>query len=238
MKEHCKNLLALLLLIISLSTYAQKEKFIGFWEIEKVEVGEENMTPVSKWTRINGDGTFQSGNGWLQNSSGTWKYDKKSNTYATIDSLDIFDEFGGFQVSFNEQKMFWERQEDGMNVKVTLSAITELPMSPADYLEGMWRLQDISDNGISIIDDFDKEHRHKLFIRWDRIYLNFNPEGKKMSGYWHIHGHKSVITLLPHQDDKTVESWKVKVDKRELIMTGSSDSNRTIVRRYVRENSF
>ncbi|WP_434020339.1 hypothetical protein [Lutimonas sp.] len=238
MNKQFKLKFAIVLLLATISVRAQKEKLIGFWEIEKVEIGEENMTPVAKWTKINTDGTYQSGNGWLQNSMGTWNYNQEDNTYSAKDSLDIFDEYGGFKVSFDEQKMIWERQEDGMKVKVSLKAIDKLPMSPADYLEGMWRLQDITDNAISVLDDFDKERRHKLFIRWDRIYLNFNPAGKKLSGYWHINGHKPVITLLPHQDEEKAESWTIKVDERELIMTGSSDSNRTIVKRYKRQNHF
>ncbi len=238
MTKHRKIQLVILLWIVSFSSFAQKEKMIGLWEIEKVEVGEENMTPVAKWTKINEDGTFQSGNGWLQNSSGTWQYDPKNNRYSSIDSLDIYDEFGGFQVSFDDQTMFWERQEEGMKVRVSLKAVDELPMSPADFLEGMWKLTDISDHGNSILDDFDAAHRHKLFIRWDRIYMDFSPEGKKLTGYWHIHGHRSEITLLPHQDGGIAESWMVEVNDSELIMNGNSDSNRNIQRVYTRTNSF
>ena len=85
---------------------------------------------------------------------------------------------------------------------------------------------------------FDKEHKHKLFVRWDRIYINFSPEGNKLTGYWHINGHKPNITLLPHQEGEKAESWTIEVNKKELIMRGISDTNRTIERKYVRSNTF
>ncbi len=60
------------------SCTAQDEKFIVLWEIQKVVVGSEQMTSVTKWTRINQNRTYESGNDWLQNSSGTWSYDHNS----------------------------------------------------------------------------------------------------------------------------------------------------------------
>ena len=238
MKKQLNFTLIILLISCSFSIYAQKENLIGLWEIEKVEVGEENMTPVAKWTKINADGTFQSGNGWLQNSRGIWNYDNENNKYSATDSLDIFDEFGGFTVSFDQKKMFWEREEEGMQVKVTLGLIHELPMATSDYLEGMWQLVDISEKGQSILEEFENAQEHKLFIRWDRMYMKFSSEGKKLTGYWHINGHKPEITLLPHQADENVESWRVEVNKKELIMTGISDSNKMIERKYIRKNTF
>lgn len=238
MKKELNSLVVFALILISFSTYAQEETVIGFWEVEVVEVGEENMTPVAKWFKINTDGTYQAGNGWLQNGRGNWNYDAENKMYSSTDSLDITDEFGGFSVSFHNEKMVWEREEEGMHVKVTLLPIEKLPMSPADYLKGIWDLVEITENEQSILNDFDKENKHKLFIRWDRIYINFSSEGKKLTGYWHIHGHKPEITLLPHQEDGKPESWRIEVNKKELLMTGISDSNRTIQRKYVRRNTF
>ncbi|MCB0705909.1 MAG: hypothetical protein KDC34_11390 [Saprospiraceae bacterium] len=238
MKKELNSFVVFALMLISFSTYAQEETVIGFWEVEIVEVGEENMTPVAKWFKINTDGTYQAGNGWLQNGQGNWNYDAENKMYSAIDYLDVTDEFGGFSVSFANEKMFWERVEDGALVKVTLVPIEKLPMSPADYLEGIWDLVEITENEQSILNDFDKDNKHKLFIRWDRIYINFSPEGKKMTGYWHIHGHRPEITLLPHQEDKVAESWKIEVNDKDLLMIGISDTNRTMVRKYVRRNTF
>ena len=231
-------LITLTFLLCSCLVYAQKEKIVGLWEIEKVEVGKENMTPVAKWMRINQDGSCQSGNGWLQNTEGTWTYHAEKKMYTADNPLGILDEFGGFLVSFDGEKMFFEREEEGMPVKVFLKPIEELPMSPADYFEGMWKLVDITDQGTSIRDSFDKEHKHQILIRWDRIYRNYTPEGKRMTGYWHINGHRPEITFLPHQKESEAESWMIQVDEKELIMKGTSDHNKTIERRYQRSNSF
>lgn len=238
MRKKLNFKIVFMLTLLSFHSYAQKENVIGLWEVEKVNVGEEIMTPVAKWFKINPNGTYQAGNGWLQNGQGIWNYDTKTNIYSAIDSLDIADEFGGFTVSFENEKMYWERKEEGMQVKVTLVPIEKLPMSPADYLKGIWDLVEITENEKSIIDNFDNENKHKLFIRWDRIYINFSPEGKKLTGYWHIHGHKPEIILLPHQEDGKPEKWKIEVNKKELLMVGISDTNRNIERKYVRRNTF
>ena len=70
-----KYYLFVLTTIILLSTElsAQRE-IIGMWEFTSVQVGDQTMTPVAKWAKYNSDGTFQSGNGWTQNSIGTWNY--------------------------------------------------------------------------------------------------------------------------------------------------------------------
>lgn len=238
MKEKFTSIIALASLLLSFSAYTQENNVIGFWKVASVAVGDENMTPVAKWFRINANGLYQTGNGWLQNGQGNWFYDIENNIYSSTDSLDVADEFGGFKVSFQKEKMLWEREEEGMQVKVSLLPIKELPMSPADYLEGIWDLVEITENEESIIHDFDADNRHKLFIRWDRIYINFSTEGERLTGYWHIHGHKPEITLLPHQESKKPESWKIEVNKKELLLMGISDSNRTMQRKYVRKSTF
>lgn len=238
MKRVLKTLALLALTLVSFTAYGQTEKITGLWTVEHVAVGKESMTPVAKWFRINPDGTYQAGNGWLQNGSGYWNYDLKNNLYTPTDPLDIADEFGGFTVSFDGTKMLWEREEEGMPVTVTLRPVEKLPMSPADYLKGIWDLVEITENNVSVLGDFDQENQHKLFIRWDRIYINFSPEGKKLAGYWHINGHKPEITLLPHQEGENPESWRIEVNKEELLMTGISGSNQSIQRKYVRRNTF
>lgn len=238
MKFLYQSSLAILLLLFAFNTFAQKNRIIGFWEMESVTVGEQNMTPVAKWTKINADGTFQSGNGWLQNSAGTWSYDEKNNIFSSKDPLGIREDYGGFTVSFDKEKMIWEREEDGMPVKVTMKPIQKLPMAPADYLVGLWDLEEITANDQSIIRDFDKDNKHRLFIRWDRIYINYAPDGTKFTGYWQINAHKPEVTFLPHSEGEKPESWFIEVDGHELKMTGISDSNRDIQRIYFRRNTF
>lgn len=233
-----KYTLLIAFMLLNFMTYAQKDRITGFWEIVKVNIGEHNMTPIAKWTKINVDGTFQSGNGWLQSSEGSWTYDVESNIFATYDSMGLVDEFGGFKVSFDNENMYWEREENGMPLKVTLKPIEKLPKAPADYLEGLWQLSEITKDGQSILNTFDPENKHRLFIKWDRNYINFSPEDKQLSGYWHINAHKPEVTLLPHQEEAETETWKVEVNEKTLIMVGISESNQNIRREYKRKNSF
>ena len=160
-------------LIILTSCTAQNEKFIGLWEIQKVMVGSEQMTPVAKWARINQDGTYESGNGWLQNTSGTWTYKSGERSLMMTSTLDIADEYGGFTIAYDHDKMNWTRNEEGMEVKIILKPITELPMSPADYLEGGWELDDASPNQPS---------NERIMIRWDRIYVHFDADNRRRAG--------------------------------------------------------
>jgi len=226
--------------VLFLSNYHvwAQETLVGLWEIKTVTVGEEMMTPVAKWTRINADGSFQSGNGWLQNSSGSWNYDVHTQIYSSIDSLDVADEFGGFKVSFESENMIWERLEEGMNVKVLLEKISTLPKSTADHLEGLWELTEISESGNSLTDEMFKDGQPKIHFRWDRIYVFISPEGERSTGYWHIHGHRPEITLLPHSADEQAESWSVVVNEKDALFRGISDSNQGIDIRYVRVREF
>lgn len=186
-------------LLVILPFFVQGQSMMGLWQVEKVMVGDKVMTPVAKWFRFNSDTTYQSGNGWLQNDQGSWQYDKTKSTFSATSALGIRDEFGDFKVSFSDGKMSWEREEEGMPVKVSLIRSDTLPMSTADYLVGLWELQESSKG----------EAQHKIFVRWDRVYSHIAPDGKRENGYWHIHGHRPEITLMPHQEDNPTEKWMV-----------------------------
>lgn len=217
---------------------SQIDSLTGLWKINKVMVGDEEMSPVAKWTRIHENGTFESGNGWLKISEGTWSFDREDHIFKPVDPLDVKDEFGGFVVSFEKDQMRWKREEEGMDVEVTLVSVKNIPMAPADYLEGLWDLAEITDDGVSVLKDFDPEDKHRLFIRWDRIYVNINPDGERSSGYWHIHAHKPELTLLSHVSGVPPEGWIIEVELRTLQMTGISESNKNIIRSYTRRDSF
>ena len=75
--------------------------------MKEVTVGVEIMTPTAKWTRINEDGTFQSGNGWMQNAEGTWTFDEVSSLFLPTTKNWILDEGGPFEVMFSGDGMQW-----------------------------------------------------------------------------------------------------------------------------------
>ena len=211
-----------------MTSFSQAQSVVGFWQMARVDVGDMNMTPVAKWTRIHEDGSYESGNGWLQNGNGTWMYDDENQVFTNKNFLDIADRYGGFKVSFEGENMIWQREEDGMEVIVTLEPIEELPMSPADYLEGLWSLEEHGPK-----EDASKGPA-RLMMGWDRIFRAYDEAGKKSTGYWHIHGHKPEVTLLPHLEGGVVETWRIEVNEEVLKMQGISDSNKGVERRYTR----
>ncbi|MDW7694107.1 hypothetical protein R9C00_05075 [Flammeovirgaceae bacterium SG7u.111] len=233
------SLLTLLVFYFLIScAYSQQSNVVGFWEIEKVMVGEEVMTPVAKWTKINADGTYQSGNGWLQNSTGTWTFDKNNNLFSPEEKNGIKEGFGAFTVSLDGKKMKWEREEEGMKVVVSLIPIEKKPMSTADKIHGLWDLTSAAKGGENITSEYDANDKCYLFIRWDRLYRERTPEGERATGYWHINGHKPEVTFLSHQERKAPKTWRVEVEDTQLIMTGISDSNMDLKLTFERINEF
>lgn len=227
-----------LFICLATSICAQQHSINGLWGVCKVEVGTANMTPVAKWFRINPDGSIQAGNGWLQNSSGTWQYNSKTNIFSTVDSVGITDKFGGFQLTLSGDTMFWERLEGDDLVRVTLLPIQTLPKAPADHLQGLWDLIEVKQNDSSSVSTLDTMHMHRLFIRWDRLYINFSSVGERHFGYWHVHGHRSELTLIPMRESQNKAQWTFEVNTHNLIMTGISESNKDIQYTFRRSHTL
>lgn len=228
------TLFALLLLPV----WAMAQDITGFWGINEVKVGAEIMTPVAKWTRINKDGSFQMGNGWVQNSAGTWTYDKKSRAYHPKEThgTGIVDEAGAFTVSFEGDKMLWKRMEEGEQVVVILQRITQLPMSPGDQLVGVWDLARITKDGQEITPAFDPDNKYYLFMRWDRVFIERTTKNDRAHGLWHINGHKPEITLI--RNEQSNENWRITVNGSELSLVGISEVNKGVEMVFARMDRF
>ncbi len=193
----------------------------GMWEFTKVTLGDEEVTPVAKWTRLNEDGTFQSGNGWVQNAEGTWNYDKESKSFLPVTKNGITDEFGPFEVSFTGDGLTWKRKEEGMEVVVSLRRINEIPKGPMDEIVGLWDLDDAQSNGRNILDEMDPGLNRYLFIRWDRIFVFGNTPDGRLTGYWHFDGHRPQVTLIYHDSARDREYWNVSYEDGKMIWNNS-----------------
>lgn len=236
-----QNSIFVLLVVVLLcaANSATSQSVIGFWEVKEVMVGEKNVTPVAKWFKIDADGSYTAGNGWLQNAEGTWKYDPRTNTYLPSETNGLKDPFGAFKISFEgKETMRWERDEEGMPVIVTLTRTEKMPRSTADILVGVWDLTDVRENGASVMNTFDPNDSHYIFIRWDRIYVARTPDRTRTTGYWHIDGHKPEVTFISHDETKTPERWRVTVNDVDLQMEGISEQNKSVIRVYKRVNEF
>ena len=137
-----KAITTISLFILSTQLVGQIDRLTGLWLVEKVKVGNEIMTPDAKWTRLNSDGTEESGNGGFRHSYGKWEYDEFTKELLITTKNGLDDPFGAFYVDLKKDKMIWSREEEGMNVVVTLSQIEKLPETYRDRLLGLWKLDE------------------------------------------------------------------------------------------------
>jgi len=203
-----------------------QESILGLWMVEKVKVGEEEMTPVAKWFEFKADGSFQAGNGWLQNSAGTYNWNKEERSLAMHDSLAIADPFGAFKVNVDGSSMVWNREEEGMQVKVFAKRSSQLPMAPQDYLVGMWELQSENTDSLQMADH--------IYFRWDRDLMWWIDEDRSR-GLWNFDAHRPILLTILNEERL---HWKVEVGSRKLRLTGLSDKNKDKRFDYLRKDQF
>lgn len=228
----------LIVITVIIPPLSSAQSFTGFWEVKEVKVGGKLKTPVAKWTRIHPDGSYQSGNGWIQNSVGTWRYNDEKKIFKPSETNGIVDPYGAFNLSFAADTMIWKREEDGMAVVVKLVKIRELPKATAELLVGIWDLEDVVRNNKSEKTALDPDDKQYIFIRWDRIYVERTAKGEQGGGYWHINGHRPEITFISYDENKKREGWNVSVDDHNLTMIGISASNKDVKFIYKRLHTF
>jgi len=204
---------------------------VGLWQIEKVSVGTEEMTPIAKWTLLNKDFTQTSGNGWLQHTVGDWSYDKKQQEIRLNNTNGMADEYGGFIVQFAEEKMIWQREEEGQEVKVTLAKIDQIPQSPANHLFGVWQLktdQESNENGAF----------SHLMIRWDQIIVMRTSAGLREYGMYKTHGHKPEVQIIYYEDPLRSSIWVYSLEGTDLLTLNYEKDGEPIQLVYERVHTF
>ena len=204
----------------------QKESSIeGLWLVENVQMGEDTMTPVSRWMRFQSDNTQTSGNGWLQHSYGTWSIQKDQ--LIVEDTNGIVDNVNPFTVDIQSNRMIWKRIEDGLEVVVNLKRIEELPQSEGNKLIGLWKLtkSTVDENDVTVV--VNPEGTSMLHLRWDHVYVEHNmPKGKNY-GVYKVHGHKPEIQLVNYGDESQFSFWNFSVHEEKLTLT-STDGTSTM----------
>ena len=128
--------------------------------------------------------------------------------------------------------------EEGQEVTIFLTVAYEMPMSPADLIKGIWTLDRVEHNGKDITEEFDPEHQYFMFIRWDRIYIEGDVDGKRNTGYWFMHPHKPEFTIIPHGTDPKSEAWNVTFPGNSLIMTGVSPEKEGVVMTFSKSDGI
>jgi hypothetical protein len=236
-----------LLILLSITSAAQTKKATpkkpvpspveGFWLVTKVTVGTRELTPVARWFRLN-EGKQVSGNGWTQHSYGTYKFDKPKSELTFITTNEPDDEFGAFKVVRKGLLMTWTRKEEGEMVVVELKPITELPMSPADEAKGLWILNSAVDRDLDITKTYDPDHKHFLFIRWDRKFVRQINAHERISGFWFFDAHLPQITLISDHREVDDEIWNVTIEGNKMTLKGSSSNVVNMVLTYVRTSEI
>jgi hypothetical protein len=209
----------------------------GFWLVTKVTVGTREVTPVAKWIKLN-EGKQLTGNGWLQHSFGSYKYDKDKSELTLITNNEPQDEFGAFKVTRTGPLMTWARKEEGELVTVDLKPITDLPTAPGDEAKGLWVLDLATERDNDITKKYDPDHKHFLFIRWDHQYVRQINAHERVSGFWFIDAHTPQMTLINENRELADEQWMVTVTAEKLILKGNSQNVRDMVLTYRRATEF
>lgn len=222
MKKRLSHLSLVLFLIISVCFIACTSQppvnsIVGLWQVERVQMGDQEMTPVARWTRFNSDETQASGNGWLQHSIGSWEL--MGDQLYVVNKNGIMDTFDPFQVKLDGDSMTWQRKEDGNTVHVFLKKIEKLPMSKGNDLVGLWKLKGYKENGKDVTKKINVPERAMIHFRWDNVYVQHNmPQGKR-SGVYKIHGHKPEIQMIKYGKDNAFDFWKFDIVGTTLTMT-------------------
>ena len=212
-------------------------KVVGLWSVGKVEIGQEDMTPQSRWIRFNKDGTQQSGNGWYQHSFGTWNLNGKTKRLNIKNSNGYIDNNEDFLVEVFNIGMTWTRYEEGNVVKVSLVKIKEIPQAGADKLLGIWGLLKITDNNKDVTVAYNPTTNNYLFIRWDKQFSIFNTPSGRANGIFRTHGHRQEIEFIYYGNEMRIERWRFEFDQDKLILH-SLEKERNIVREYRRIDYF
>ena len=255
------------LLLISVGALAQAKKPVhkkpakpvvvvplpveGFWLVTKVTVGARELTPVGRWFKLSADGKQVSGNGWLQHSFGTYKFDKKKSELIFNTANEPEDEFGAFKVvrekvptskpqaaGLLSPVMTWSRKEEGEMVFVELKAINELPMAPPDQAKGLWVLTAAANRELDVTKTYDPDHKHFLFIRWDHQYVRQINAHERISGYWFFDEFRPSLKLISENREQQDETWNVTIDGNKLTLKGSSENVKEMTLTYLRATEF
>lgn len=241
MIKQIQKLSLLLILCFGNISLSLSQNLVGLWEFEHVKVGDQELTPIARWTEITENGTYYSGNGWSRHSEGTWSFDTSTNEFLPVDRFGPEDPSGSFKVIFEgNDKMTWTRIEEGEKVVVSIKRIEKRPTAHWDLLAGLWELSELTDEREP--DEIEQQNFYLnsfLYFGWDRRYRQMSAEEGRQTGYWHTNAHRPEVTFLSHNPDKPVESWTISFrGDDELQLEGVSDTNKGVKIVFLRRHQY
>ena len=182
----------------------------GLWVVEHVMVGEQSMTPTAKWFHLQADGQVLSGNGGMINTWGSWE--QEENEILFFDEQKSPDEYGAFEITLDGENMTWRRQEEGMEVLVSLLLTKDHPKAPWDFLVGRWKVASYEKGGEEPPTlSYNSGEEPTIFFRWDRQYrgTQIDEQLDLRSGIWQYHAHRPILRMLSEAGDDFDQSFTV-----------------------------
>ena len=219
--------LFLLLFLSTLSLFSQKNSPAGYWTVTLVTVGENTMTPVSKWFHLGTDGDLQGGNGGNINLLGTWQILDDGGLLFTT-AAGIEDPAGPFAMKLEGEQMTLERMEEGQLVQVSLTTYdpANWPTAPWDKVSGLWALD--ADKSTIITKAYGFQ---TAFFRWDNLVL-FNwqqQDGSNWSALWRINAHRPTLEIAPNEECASRESWQISFSDNEMRWTRDIEEKQEVL---------
>ena len=229
--------IAVVIIGLMLQTSVTFGQVNGLWLVKKVMVGDKDRTPVARWFRLK-NGIQTSGNGWQQHSYGTYLWDRKKSTLSFTTENEPADGAEPFRVTRKNNKMTWNRLEEGERIVVDLEETSDLPQSPADKIKGLWDLESAKRVKKDITLQYDPEGKQYIFIRWDRIYVNQISPNESVTGYWFMNAHEPKLKFISKNASDNPLEWLVSFDKEKMILSGVSENNKDLTLVYKGMKNF
>ncbi|WP_319482228.1 hypothetical protein [uncultured Draconibacterium sp.] len=222
--------------IFAFVSCTDKPNIEGLWVVEKVNIGDQEMTPNARWTRFNSDHTQQSGNGWLQHSYGRWNLDEEAHELSVVNENGIKDPAEPFKVTLEKDQMIWTRNEEGQNVEVLLKRSAHLPATFGDQLLGLWKLEDVVGDGVYFGVEDAKVGKASIFFRWDGRFDIRSGKGR-VRGVYNVHGHKPEVELIPYGDNLNRDFWAIDFNENTITLKLLNSENK-VERKFSRIHEF
>lgn len=225
-----------IVVLLAFVSCTDKPTIEGLWLVERVKVGDQEMTPNARWTRFNADYTQQSGNGWFQHSYGTWTLNPETNELSVVNENGLKDPAEPFKVTLEKNRMMWTRNEDGQNVEVTLKRTDTLPATYGNKLLGLWKLEEVVGNGVYFGEEEAKGGNASIFFRWDGRFVIRSGKGR-INGVYNVHGHRPEVELIPYGDKLNRDFWAIDFND-DTITLKLLNSENTVERKFIRIHEF
>ncbi len=132
--------------------------------------------------------------------------------------------------------MFWERTEEGQNMKVTLVRSSKLPETYGDRILGLWNLESVTGNGNYFEETEKKKTNAYIFFRWDKRFVIQSEKGR-INGVYNVHGHKPEVELIPFGDQVKRDFWEIQFEENQITLK-LLNSDSTITRQFRRIHKF